>query len=149
SPVNHARWGDAIDDILLYQHGEPVHVVMTLSPPLADVLRLLFGPDWRPRASVAFCRSRRQIARWCRSETRVPNWAIREIEQRTLAAAASHEKWEREQIQRMEVGAREHLAAIGQALTWVKVVRSRDRREPARGAGRPRKAAGPSGQRFR
>ena len=66
---------------------------MTLSPPLADVLRLLFGPDRRRRAPVVFGRSPRQIARWCSGETRVPNWVSREIERRTLAAAANHEQW--------------------------------------------------------
>src|SRR5262249_4467613 len=112
--------------------------VMTLSPPLADVLRLLFGPAWRRRASVEFGRSRRQIARWC-SGARVPNWAIREIERRTLVAAANHEQWTRKQIERIEAETRERVAAIGQALTWLKLCRSRARREPARGVGRPRK----------
>jgi hypothetical protein len=112
---------------------------MTLSPPLADVLRLLFGPNWRRRASAVFRRSRRQIGRWCRGETRVPNWAIREIERRTLAAAANHAQWTREQIERTEGEARERVAAIGQALTWVKLLRIRARREPVARVGRPRK----------
>jgi hypothetical protein len=113
---------------------------MTLSPPLADVLRLLFGPNWRRRVPVVFGRSRRQIGRWCRGETRVPNWAIREIERRTLATAANHERWKQERIERIETEeASQRLAAIGQALTWVKVFRGRDKREPTPRAGRPRK----------
>jgi hypothetical protein len=116
---------------------------MTLLPPFADVLRLLFGPDWRRRASVEFGRSRRQIARWCRGETRVPRWVIREIERRTLAAASNLERWKQEQIERIE---RERAVTIGQALTWVKLLRSRDRREPAQGVGRPRKGPPAGGQ---
>jgi hypothetical protein len=117
---------------------------MNLSPPLPDVLRALFGPDWRRRASAGFGRSRRQVARWCSGETLVPSWVIREIERRTLAAAANFERWKQAQIDRIEKEeARERVAAIGQALTWVKLLRSRDGREPARGVGRPRKGPPP------
>jgi hypothetical protein len=121
---------------------------MTLSPPLADVLELLFGPAWRRRASAVFGRSRRQVTRWC-SGARVPDWAIREIERRTLAAAGNHEQWTQEQIERTEEQARERLAGVGQALTWAKLRRSRDRREPARGVGRPRKGPSPGGVKVR
>jgi hypothetical protein len=110
----------------------------TLAPSLADILQLLFGPDWRRCACVGFGRSRRQIARWS-SGARMPNWAIREIERRTLAAAANHEQWIREQIKRAEEQARERAAAIGQALTWVKLLRVLDNREPTSRVGRPRK----------
>jgi hypothetical protein len=109
-----------------------------LSPSLTEVLRLLFGPAWRRRACAVFGRSRRQIARWC-SGPRVPRWVIWEIERRTLAAAANHERWKREQIERTEEEARERVAAIGQALTWVKLRRSHDTREPMPRVGRPRK----------
>jgi hypothetical protein len=111
---------------------------MTFSPPLADVLRLLFGPDWLRRASAAFHRSPRQIGRWCRGDTPVPRWAIRDIERRTLAAAANHEQWTQEQIGRTKEEARERMAAIGQALTWVKLLKIRAERELPPKVGRPR-----------
>jgi hypothetical protein len=116
------------------------HTCYDLSPSLTEVLRLLFGPAWRRRACAVFGRSRRQIGRWCSGETRVPRWVIREIERRTLAAAANLERWKQEQIERIEKEeARERLAATGQALTWVKLLRIRDKREPMPRVGRPRK----------
>jgi hypothetical protein len=69
----------------------------------------------------------------------VPSGVIREIERRTLAAAAYGAQWALEQIERTEEEARERVAAIGQALTWLKLLRIRDKREPTPRVGRPRK----------
>ena len=65
APENYARRRDTIGDKLLSRYAESPHPAMTLTPPLADVLRVLFGPDWRRRAPVVFDRSPRQIGRWC------------------------------------------------------------------------------------
>jgi hypothetical protein len=81
---------------------------------------------------------------------RVPNWAIREIERRTLAAAANHEQWRREQIGRTKEEARERMAAIGQALTWVKLLAIRAERElPAEGWPAAETIGGQGGGQFR
>jgi hypothetical protein len=113
---------------------------MDMTPlPLADVLELLFGPDWRSRASVVFRRSRRQIGRWCSGETPLPSWAVRRIERLALEAGADRESWTRAKFREVEDQARERLALAQNTVTECRVRLIRRERNPPRGPGRPRK----------
>lgn len=115
------------------------HPGYDLSPPLADVLRLLFGPNWRRRAPTVFGRSPRQIGRWCRGEIRVPRRVLVLLERRAVAAGSDIEPWKREQHQRVEDEARERMGAAAAAVTWSRLLMIRDKREPRPRVGRPRK----------
>src|SRR5260370_8832396 len=107
---------------------------------LSDVLRMVFGPDWRWHASRVFRRSRRQIGRWCSGDTRLPVWAIRRIE-RLMLESMSVEQWRQAKLQDIEDEPRPRLALTQSALSACKLLRVRADRDPPAKVGRPRKKA--------
>src|ERR1700730_11650249 len=78
-----AHQSDIMGTILMSRLGNPSPFSLS-TLPLPDVLRMVFGSDWRWHASRVFRRSRRQIGRWCSGDTRLPIWAIRRIERLML-----------------------------------------------------------------
>jgi len=95
--------------------------------PLPDVLRMVFGSDWRWHASRVFRRSRRQIGRWCSGDTRLPIWAIRRIE-RLMLENMNLEQWRQAKLQDIEDEARARLALSQSALSACKLLRVRAER---------------------
>jgi hypothetical protein len=108
-------------------------------PSLRTLLKVVFGPAWRRRAPVALGRARRTIERWCSGETRVPHRALVLLERLALAAGSDLERWKGEQHQRIEEEARERGGAAAAAVTGLRLLLIRDKRDPSPQVGRPRK----------
>jgi hypothetical protein len=113
---------------------------MTIPPSLAEILQLLFGPDWRRRGPPALKRSRRQIGRWCSEETRIPRHFLVLLSRQVDAEVEDIERWQQDQHRRVDEAAHARKGDAFSAGMWLRsIVFDRPDWEPTLRVGRPRK----------
>jgi hypothetical protein len=113
---------------------------MTILPTLPEILQLLFGLGWCQRAPAALGRSRRQIARWCSGETRIPRRVLVLLSQSACSVVEEIERWRQDEQRRVEKDAHARKSDALQAGMWLRgMLFDRPEWEPPPKVGRPRK----------